>query len=185
MSHTVLDGSGNLKHVYSIGSGTSNEPIRIATMPYQHAVIEDGKVFQHIDRHSITNNGVFNYLIKTPASPAHVELLRLAATSKSSPVYVDLFENGVVSANGTSESLFNLNRQSTTAPQTLLYMAPTVTSDGPSLMQGESTGDKNVGGLVDWDSRMILKPSTNYLVRYQNVSGATAVVSLTIVIGED
>jgi hypothetical protein len=185
MTHTVLDGGGVLRYVQSLGAGSSTDPLRLITMSYVDALVDLGKVFAHADRHTIANNGIFFYLIKTPSSPAHVELIGLDVATSSAPIYVDFKETAIVSANGTAETLYNQNRQSTQSPGTLLYLSPTVTDEGVTIRENAIFGEKNIGGVTSTHDRIVLKPATNYLLRIQNVSGANATVKIKVQIGED
>ena len=133
MSHSVLDGNANLKYVLSLDTGTSNDPLRLVTMPYHDAMIDLGLIFTHSDRHTVANNITFTYLIKTPANPAHVELLEVSVVATAVPLYIEFYENAIVSANGTQEFLLNNNRQSSVSSTTLLYMGPTITSVGEEV----------------------------------------------------
>lgn len=188
MSHVVLDGQGSLKYVFSLGTGTSDDPYRIVMQDYERALVDREKIFFHTDRHSLSNNQIFYYLIKTPASPAHVELLRVGCASTSSPINIDVYKDGIVSANGTAETLWNSNQQSSVAASTLLYVSPTVTDDGVNFISLVNPGEKSIGSalttLTDGD-RIILNHSTNYLLKFENVSGATALIGFDIKIGED
>ena len=185
MSHVVLDGNGSLKYILSLDTGVSSDPIRLISMPYHDAMVDLGVIFTHADRHTIANNATFSYLIKTPASPAHVELLNVSVDATASPVYIDFYEDAIVSANGTQEFLLNNNRQSSATSQTLLYMSPTITSVGTEIFHLVAEGDKTTGGFVGHKHRVILKPSANYLLQFQNVSGVSSVLGLTVQIGED
>ena len=185
MSHVVLDGNGSLKYILSLDTGVSSDPIRLISMPYHDAMIDLGVIFTHSDRHTVANNATFTYLMKTPASPAHIELLEVSVDASASPIYIDFYENAIVSANGTQEFLLNNNRQSSASSTTLLYMGPTITSVGDEIFHLVNSGDKTTGGFVEHKHRTILKPSCNYLVQFQNVSGVSSVLGLTIQIGED
>ena len=185
-SYAVLDGAGNLKNVLCVGMGTSDNLIRLVSLAYERAMVDVGVIFSHADRHTIANNTIFNYLLKTPASPAHVELLGLSFIASSTPINVSIYEDTIVSANGTAETLWNNNRNlSTNTPGSLLYLSPTVTSVGTELILTACPGAKSTAGSYRQDDRIILKASANYLFRFENVSGAAADVAIKLIIGED
>ena len=175
-TYSVLDGSGSLKYVYGLGSGTSGDPYRLASNDYADTLYEAGKLFMHNDRHSIANNATLYYLIKTPATPT-VTLCELSISVSASPINFDLYEDAIVSANGTNDNAFNTNRVIGTAPATQMYNAPTVTSTGTNLLSDMVNGDKTVGGNNVNEFKIRLKPSSNYLIAMLNSSGVTSVIT--------
>lgn len=174
-TYSVLDGNGSLKYVYGMGSGASGDPYRLASDDYTDTLYESGKLFIHNDRHSVANNATLYYLIKTPASPS-VTLCEVSIATTASPINFDLYEDAIVSANGTNDNAFNANRIIGTAPATQMYNTPTVTSTGNSLLSDTVNGDKTVGGSNVNEFKIRLKPSANYLIGMVNSSGGVAVV---------
>ena len=150
---------------------------RLVYNRYSNALTEDGKIFSYSPVMSLANNGTANYLIKTPASPK-VTLYEFDVSSDNSPVFHTLYEDVVVSANGTLASAFNNNRQSSTTAGTLIYTSPTITSTGTLLSADITTGGKLAGGVSLWEFRIIFKASANYLVQLTNSSGNPANISL-------
>ena len=187
MTYSVLDADGIKRYFTALGAGTADDPYVSMPIPYERGLVDLGSVFLHSDRHTVANNGTFTYLIITPSSPAHVELLEIGLVTGSSPIYIDFFENTVVTANGTAEGLLNLNRQSATGASTLLYMSPTFNAgaEGTKIFEYMIHGEKNIGGTNSEYDRIILKPAYKYLIKIQNVSGANTTVAIKIVIGED
>lgn len=187
MTYAVLDADGLKKYFKSTGDGTESDPYQSVPVSHQQMAIDSGKAFIHSDRHTIASNGTLSYLIKTPANPAHVELIEFTIETTSSPVYFDLFEGAVVTANGATETLRNLNRRSTTAAATELYLSPTYSAgaEGNIIWEQLTPNAKNVGSTITDGTRIVLKPSYNYLLKMQNVSGASTVVAIKIIIGED
>lgn len=179
MTHSVLDGGGNLKYVLSLGTGDVSTPYRLITNTYDQALTELGNVFIHTDRHVVALNSSFIYLLKTPVSGT-IAFTGLDIITTSAPLNVDIKEDAIVSANGTAETLRNLRRNSTTQTSALLYLSPTVTDEGVAITETIVAGDKNIGGNWRLNYSLILKPQTNYLVKVQNVSAASATIALSI-----
>ena len=173
-TYKVLDGNGLGQYVYGLGSGASGDPLRLVSKRYSNALVEDGKIFTFAPRFSLANNAVLNYLIKTPATPK-VTIYQIDCSADNAPVMHDLYESTAVSANGTAVTPFNNNRTSATAAATLIYSGPTVTSTGTALISDMVIGGKAAGGQDQGEFRLILAPSTNYLLQITQSSGnATA-----------
>ena len=176
----VLDGAAVLKYFYTLGSGTSGDPYRSVVKRYSNALAEDGKLFTYSPVFSMANNATVNYLLKTPAA-LKTTLYELTVTTDNSPVFHYLYEDTIVSANGTlATALINNNRQSATAATSLIYSAPTVSSTGTLLFSDFTTGGKAYGGQDAGEFRLIFKPSANYLIQLVNSSTAAANVGLFI-----
>lgn len=83
-------------------------------------------------------------------------------------VTIELFEDTIVTNNGTVVPVINQNRNSTTPPLGQVFEDPTVTFGGTFLLSQivGSTTVGGTGGLVDRDEHeLILKVGTNYLLR--------------------
>ena len=187
MSHTVLDGGGTLRHVLSLDAGTEAAPLRLVTMDYNAALVDMGLVFGFSGRLTLANGATIDHLITTPAAPAHCEFYVLAVDTTSSPIYADLYEGAIVSANGTNVTggVINYNRESTRATSMTIHQSPTVTDVGSVIHSMLVSGAKSVGGGNGAEGRLVLKPSTKYLMRLVNASGASATLGIRLVFGED
>lgn len=185
MSHQVLDGNQQIKWAYSIGDGSSGDPYRLTAMPYIDTLIDRGIVFTHSDRHVLANNAVTYYMLVTPSS-GHIELLGLDITTTAAPILLDIREACIVSENGESAGIANLNRKSSTSSSCSLYEDPTVTDTGTKLAETVISGDRTGGGLggISWP-RIVLKNSEKYLIKLQNTSGGSATLGIQITFGED
>jgi hypothetical protein len=183
-TYKILDGEGTLRYVKTLGSGAVNDPYSSVTIDGYQVTVDEGKAFFHADRHVISNNAEMRYLLKTGTT--HSELYTLSMSTSSAPVRIEVFEGTLVSANGSTETLHNMNRQSASASTNLLYLNPTVTSDATELLSLQLEGAKNIGSHDTlFHGRMIFKASENYMIRITNTSGATATVSILLEIGED
>lgn len=184
MSHMpVIDGNGAQVYMFSVGDGTQQNPYSLAPMSRTHACIELGNTFQNSERHDLAKNATLELLLVTPAN-SHVVLAGLDIDTDSAPLEVDIYEGLIVSANGTQNTLFNMNRQSTDAPGCMLWEAPTVTDEGILLVSMLVTGNREIGGGAHCDCGQILKASERYLIRVKNISGSNSKLAVNTVVVE-
>ena len=169
-TYQVLDGAAALKYVYGYGSGTSGDPYILVHKNLLNSLIEEGKVFSYSTRISLANSAVSNYLIKT-STTLKTTLYELDLTSDNSPIFFDLYESAIVSANGTLAATINNNRTSSTNATSSIYTAPTVTSNGTLLLNNLTTGGKASGGQNTNEFGIVLKQNTNYLLVLTQSSG--------------
>lgn len=78
---------------------------------------------------------------------------------------IELFESGVVSANGDRLTEFNNLRKSPNIATMFCFKDPTVTSDGTLLFAARASGDKKSGGILARGDEIILNKSTSYLIK--------------------
>jgi hypothetical protein len=184
MSHMpVIDGNGNPAYMFAVGDGSLQSPYSLSPMPRQQACIELGNVFQSSERHDLANNATLDHFLAVPLN-SKVVLAGFDISTGSAPLEVDIFEGCIVSANGTQNTLFNLNRQSSDAPTCVLWESPTVTDSGIRLVSMLVTGDKSVGGSAHRGCGQILKAGEKYLFRIKNTSGGNARISIDIAVVE-
>jgi hypothetical protein len=139
----------------------------------EHSRIHKGKAFTHSHEHIIENNEVEDHLFINPANNfPHLRHWLYHITG--APASIEVFEGTTVSDNGTPAIMINLSRASSNTSNVILYNDPTVTDAGTPLPGAYIVGDKLSGGRgVDTISEIIMKPSTNYLIRFINRSGIT------------
>ena len=122
--------------------------------------------------------GVHDFLISVGASPAHLQ--NTDFSFGRGDIDVQIYEGTTTSADGSALSLFNTNRNSSKTPLTAVYTGPTVSAAGtlihtawiPPTATGtglSANGFVQGGTGEEWE----LQPSTKYLVRLTNNSGAT------------
>lgn len=132
-----------------------------------------GKVTGMIDAN------VDDFLFVTPAL-TFPHLQRLEFTFGAGDIDIVAYEDTTTSADGALVTTHNTNRNSTNTPNLEIYQGPTVTGVGTLIhtqwVQPTSTGVgqtangvSNVSNGEEW----LLKPSTKYLIRVTNNSGAT------------
>lgn len=124
-------------------------------------------------------------LVKTGAKPIHVRF----SSFTDKLISVRLFEDTVVSADGTPRSVINRNRTSTNTAAAQIFQDPTITSDGTAIVSGTLPGGSkkdSIGGIFDGITEWVLKPNTNYSAQMiNNLSGAAAITELTAIFMEE
>jgi hypothetical protein len=125
----------------------------------------------------LANGSAIDVLVVAGAGGAHVRPLLTAGGAAS----FQIFEGVTTSANGTAVASFNRNRNSQNAPTSALYLGPTVTNTGtplPLCYVPGGSGPLAPGSSTDSFEEWILKPSTSYLFRLINKSGAAQTMGL-------
>jgi hypothetical protein len=82
---------------------------------------------------------------------------------------LEFFENPTITANGSSLTIINNNRRSSTTSLSKVFEDPTVTSDGTLLFQeigGNLTTGVDLGEFERNDEEFILSPNFNYILKY-------------------
>lgn len=127
-----------------------------------------GNLFSHISSYVLAVNATIEILFDNPVNNyIHLRVARF--TAESAPADILLYENTLVSSNGTLLTIYNKNRAHSNTPNASLSIRPTITNNGTLLDSHMLVGEKQAGGLapetsVEW----ILKPSTLYLLKYVN-----------------
>jgi len=149
------------------------------TIEVEHAKIHDGLAYMHNGAHNIANGVTQYHLLKNPAF--NYPHLRIVTTDVTiAPAVISLYETPTTTADGTTATTFNYNRNSANTSSLLMYENPTVTAVGTLLESvlipsgGGGGGSSKPGGFgIDLPTEWILKQNTNYLVAITNNSGST------------
>jgi hypothetical protein len=164
---------GNINHV------DDNSGAQVVIEELHHMVHEgflyhsSGKVTGMVD----TN--VDDFLFVTAANN-YPHLQSLTFSFGAGDIDLLVYEGSTASADGTPEIIFNTNRNSVLTPNMVFNSAPTITGVGTLVHTGwavptaagvghTESGITTEGTGEEW----LLKPSTKYLVRITNNSGAT------------
>jgi len=129
----------------------------------------------------MVDSNVDDFLLVTPAGN-YPHMQRLRFDFGAGDIDVQSYEDVTTSADGSSlsSSIVNTNRDSANTPNLTLFSGPTVTDIGTLLhttwAPPTATGNgQSANGIsqIEAGEEWILKPSTKYLVRITNNSGAT------------
>lgn len=155
----------------------------VTSIDEPHRMIHDGFMFslEHSSA-SLANNGDLDLLITVPAG-VFPHIRQTGVRVGDTPCTVHFFEGPTTSANGTALAVYNRNRNSDNTNDVTIYVGPTVSDDGTELVRRllpASGGFFTPGGasIQGFSEEWILAPSTDYLVRVTNESGAA--IDLTV-----
>lgn len=147
----------------------------VSTESEHSRYIFDG--FTYTSYYEETSLGVgadLDILLVTPSAPQFTHLQGVEITVDAGPDTMLIYEDTTVSANGTSLAANNRNRNSTRTAGLQVFHTPTVTGVGTEISSHRILGITNksavthIGDVDEW----VLKPDTNYLIRFSNGSGA-------------
>lgn len=127
---------------------------------------------------ALINTASVEIIISVPAATyPHL----VSTITVSGDCSIEFYEGATTTADGTAINLFNRNRNSATTPDIVLTHTPTISGDGtivhPDYIPGGQK-KKATGGEDGFDDELVLKPSTKYLLRVTNESGANAIVAI-------
>lgn len=136
---------------------------------------------------SVANSATVDILLVTDGLDSHL----VSAVSAGGDVYVELFEDVVVSSNGTEIVPINVNRNSSLTSLIKTYHTPTISSTGTQLRKvylsggggGNSQGVLGAG-LARPNTEIVLKKNTKYLLRVTNKSGQAKTIGVEVMFYE-
>jgi hypothetical protein len=139
-----------------------------------HYKIHSGLYYNVKNWASVSGSGTqFNLLLKVPAA----KLPHLVYAILAGDIFdYTLYEGTTVSADGAAQSVFNSNRNSANASGVTVFTGPTVTATGTAIQAGQLLGGTKGNAAVDREAELILKPSTNYLLRFIKGAAGAAFV---------
>lgn len=131
-----------------------------------HTKIHNGEFYTVGTAKEIAGDGVADFLIRVVSGAAHVRFLGTVAHN----MLASLYERPTTSADGVPLTVFNRNRFSSNTATMLVFVGPTVTDPGTSLIDYFiPAGDKQTasGGTGSSFEEWILNPG-DYIVRLSN-----------------
>jgi hypothetical protein len=145
-----------------------------------HRLTHDGFVYHSSGKVTgMIDSNVDDFLVVVPAV-TFPHFQRLQITAGRGDIDILVYEGATASDDGTPVSTFNVNRNSTNTPDTVLNSAPTISDVGTLIhtqwIQPTATGvGQSPAGITGETNgeEWVLKPSTKYLIRITNNSGAT------------
>lgn len=159
---TTQDGTAHVQHV-NIDNPDDSTTGALEVIDYAHHEIHSGSSFVYTGYATLAASAVQNLLIITPDTTKWAHFTGHVQTSGEATVA--FYEGATVSANGTTTTPYNRNRNSATAPTLAIYTGPTVTGDGTLLYSGLIGSGRSFGGQVREEAEWILKQNTIYLLR--------------------
>lgn len=138
----------------------------VNTVDYAHHEIHGGKHFFVKNWIDLTNGQVLDFLFVTADTLAWAHMI--VHFNFQAEANVAIYEDTVVSANGTAVTSYNRNRNSANVAGALVYSTPTVTSVGTLLSAYKAGSGKAVGGEARGSAELVLKQNSQYLIRVTN-----------------
>ncbi len=132
-----------------------------------HARIHQGNLYEANNlATSVAVASPKRFLIITPG----IKAIHFAyeVESGAGGIKVELFEDTIVSANGTAIVLMNQNRLSSNIATLQIFEGPTVTADGTQIdihQSGTTTSGGKISGHISFNREFILKKNTNYQMK--------------------
>lgn len=152
----------------------------VTTIDSLHRMTHDGFVYHASGKVTgMIADNVDDFLITTPAlSFPHFQ--RLQITTGRGDIDMLVYEGATTSADGAAITVLNVNRNSANTPNAVFTSGPTVTDVGtlihtqwtPPTATGVGQSPSGIVGETNGEE-WILAPSTKYLIRITNNSGAT------------
>ena len=167
-------------------SGTFTEKIKLDEEQRQiiidsvHDEVHEGEMM-HVgySSASVANNASLNVLLTTGNAEVHA-VIRYSAGGEGQCY---LYEAPTV-VNGTGLTIYNMKRTSTRTPATVAKHTPTVSATGSTALVDEflpgGSGGLAGGGAVRLGTEWILKPDTDYLLRFTNQAATAQQVSIAV-----
>ena len=167
-------------------SGTFTEKIKLDHEQRQviidsvHDEVHEGEMMKcGYSSASVANNASLNVLLTTGNAEAHAAI-RYSAGGEGQCY---LYESPTVSG-GTALSIYNMKRNSTRTAATTAKHTPTVSATGNVALIDEflpcGSGGQAGGGAVRLGTEWILKPSTDYLLRFTNQAATAQQASIAV-----
>ena len=150
----------------------------ITVIDEAHKMIHEGFMYKAWHKFTAVADAASVYLhLKNPAD-TYPHLHDFAVVAGGGDVDVEVFETPTTSADGTELVERSLNRNGTVDAAGLQpFHTPTVSADGTQLRSSwipptaSGTGNTDSGAIENAEYEMVLKPSTNYLIKITNNSG--------------
>ncbi len=140
----------------------------------QHRMVHDGFMFHSSGQTAdLANLGTYELLLDIPAS-TYPHIQKVMWHIEGAPGLIEVYEGTTTSSSGSAVTEHNTNRNSTNTADMVVTTEPTVTGDGTLIHEryiptaGKDTGQIAGSLFEEW----VLKPSTKYLIRFTNNSGA-------------
>lgn len=157
----------------------------MVTIPVEHLLVHMGLVYSLDYTASLANGASLNIHIAVPKEyDLHTEFSVLVGGDG----LLYMYEEPVLSNNGTLLTPVCQNRDFAVAMGTKFYHTPTVTSVGTALINGRiipgGSGPQSVGHIARAGAEWLLGADKSYLVRVTNSSGNTQAYGLSFQVYE-
>lgn len=185
----------DIESLYRQFDGGAYEALTVSLAPFDdttgapifmdvvHHEVHEGEMFHAAYTNgSVANGASLDMMLTTGAKEAHTSWEEVAGGL----VTVYLYEGVTTSAEGTAVTAYNMHRGKVNTPTGTVTHTPTVTATGTTalingrILPGGTSPQTRVGGGIRSGSEWILEPSTKYLMRVTNGSGAAIAVNVVL-----
>jgi hypothetical protein len=143
-----------------------------------HSKLHDGRVFiasyKTPNASPLADDGTIDFLVVVGA----IEIHPIFIAQGNNDLETVLYENTVVTNNGTSIPVIGMNRARSLSTTVTVFRDPTITNDGDLLFNDLRAWGINNENFVD--GSWVLRPNVNYLFRVINRAGVAQPVSTHI-----
>lgn len=166
--------------VYSVGTAT--QTVVAPTHDYAEYVLKniqpanvdemarDGYIYALFAKRDLTSGAVENLSWVTGPTGAQLDYYQLV--SEHASVYSTIIEGPTVTVTGDAIPVYNINRNYSDTPQSVIKAATSVT--GGTIVQSEFvTASNQGGGAISSQKIVTLKPNTQYVLQATNVGNQT------------
>lgn len=149
-----------------------------------HSYIHEGKFFEVFKKATLlANTGTLDIGFLTPAN-GYVHYRPSSIVTTADNLTVAFYEGSTISA-GTTMTARNHNRNSVVTATSILKDTPTVTGVGTQIAQaflggGIGVGQTRSGGERGEVNEWVLKPNTQYLIRFSNASSVANIINVNL-----
>jgi hypothetical protein len=139
-------------------------------LTYGHAAVHRDIIINYTN--TVVSSALTRYFIKTGNPLSMHVIFRVLADSRCD---IKMYEGSTVSADGTAQTAFRLNRESTKDIQAQIFLNPTVSNIGTLIYDGYNGGGGQGSGafggsLAHDDAEWIFKQDENYIIEVSDGS---------------
>lgn len=131
---------------------------------HTHEEIHEGKTYSASHFLSIPATATQDYLVITPNTAIRCHMMARIWVDGNG-ITISEYEGATVSANGTSVTAFNKDRNSANAATAAIYRGPTVTGTGTAIRSFHLGAGRDAGTTDRAAEEWVLKQNTIYLFR--------------------
>ncbi|NBO56461.1 MAG: hypothetical protein EBU84_18140 [Actinobacteria bacterium] len=142
-----------------------------------------GKTYEMSYTVALTGNQTTYFQMKSNNKPTM--LVHFEVSSSAEPLKVTLLEAPTMTDGTTAVTAYNMKRDSLNTPTLLFYSNPTFTSGGTPINIHIVTAGKGGGAITAESGVWVLKTSTNYLIKVEQLTNQATTVAYNAVFSED
>ena len=151
----------------------------ITTVDFAHHELHEGDLYSYCEVTDLGNGASRNILIRTISTTKIAHIFLVVQTELETGLF--LYEDTIVSNNGTDVVEQNRNRNSANTATIVVSHTPTVSNDGTLLCVKHWGSGRGAGGGDRSENEWLLKTGANYLLRVTNATANNNQVSIELI----